>query len=276
MRHRAGTSRRRGRGFTLIELLVVLGIVAVLVSLLLPSLTKARRQANALKCAGNLRQIYLACMMFAQDHRGQLPRPAQVSDRPEPETTSKVCAWTLDATGAANLSDGVLWKYLPGKQAKAALLMCPSDPGDPLVGKAGPLPRNFSYSFNFAVCPFGADRSRGGPPNAYAPGVALHTVKDAAYKIYIYEELAPGDAWHLPDGRDDFPSGRHGCQAALSAQCVPNGYQKDVYRYQGRGNHVFFDGHVGVLSPDEVMDNAVLKYNYPLTALDPPMTFGKS
>ncbi len=66
-------SKTRG-AFTLIELLVVISIIAILASMLLPTLARAKSKATSVQCLNQLRQIGLATVMYADDHGGLLPR----------------------------------------------------------------------------------------------------------------------------------------------------------------------------------------------------------
>ena len=75
-------------GFTLVEMLVVIAIIAIVLALLLPALDKARRDANAIICASNLRQWGMATQLYANENDGYLPRrgqgvgPTGIIDRP--------------------------------------------------------------------------------------------------------------------------------------------------------------------------------------------------
>jgi prepilin-type N-terminal cleavage/methylation domain-containing protein len=61
------------RAFTLVELLIVIGIVAFLIALLLPSLSRAQEQARQLQCLPNLRQLGIAIVMYTNENASLFP-----------------------------------------------------------------------------------------------------------------------------------------------------------------------------------------------------------
>ena len=77
-------SDARARAFTLIELLVVIGIIAILLSIILPTVSGARKSAQGLKCQSNLRQLGLAMHMYASANKQYLPYPT--TQLPDPRT----------------------------------------------------------------------------------------------------------------------------------------------------------------------------------------------
>lgn len=112
----------RRLGFTLVELLVVIGIIALLIAILLPSLQKARETAIRTACASNLRQVHSGVVMYANENRGWLPQRYEVRKR-------VLTATDLAAGSKINtLEDGiqlVLERYV-GRQ----IFQCPADGGD--------------------------------------------------------------------------------------------------------------------------------------------------
>src|SRR5205823_14948902 len=67
------THRRQSGGFTLVELRVVIGIIAVLIAILLPTLAKAREAAQKAQCLSNIRQTHLVLVLYANAYKDGVP-----------------------------------------------------------------------------------------------------------------------------------------------------------------------------------------------------------
>ena len=104
------------RGFTLIELLVVIAIIALLMSILMPALNRARELGRRTVCMGNLKQLALAWVMYADENRGDLVNGLAGADdgAATPITTGwvgKVDPGDDKRVQIANIKDGTLWEY---------------------------------------------------------------------------------------------------------------------------------------------------------------------
>src|SRR5438132_1599588 len=134
----AKTSRK---AFTLVELLVVIGIIALLISILLPALSRARESANKVKCLSNVQQISRAFLMYINANRERYPSAAPFE--PAPGRPRRFDDWLYwQPNPFRDINDSVIAPYLGASGDKLrALLRCPSDEWGRRVGtNAGSYP----------------------------------------------------------------------------------------------------------------------------------------
>ena len=217
-------------GFTLVELLVVIGIIALLISILLPVLNKAKDAANRTKCLANVKQVMTAFIMYANDNRGDMIVPAQVQDA---TSTKGKCYLMLNPSQNGEQWDGIVdWSNLNGTfltyLAKSApmrekIMTCPGEEGELLrpvsvyingqgAGQFRMKPRNFSYSYNSQLT---AVRK-------------LSQIKNSTHKIVLVEERAPNDPLCVILNDDNDQPG---------------------FRHSKGANFGFADGHADYMKP---------------------------
>ena len=115
--------RRRASGFTLVELLVVIGIIALLISILLPALNKARDAAKTVLCASNLRQVGMAFNMYRNDNKLFFPPHWGASPYKWP-SGSNITLWY------GFLARYIGWNGDTGNMTFSKVYRCPADPSD--------------------------------------------------------------------------------------------------------------------------------------------------
>lgn len=130
---RQNNSKSRVAGFTLVELLVVIGIIAVLIGILLPSLTKAMAAARKVQCMSNMRQVYHAIEMYANANKGWL-FPMGADDPTHAPIDGKMVPSTLgyppqDHDDPAD-GEADVWTKIMFERFDPPELFCPMDVGN--------------------------------------------------------------------------------------------------------------------------------------------------
>jgi prepilin-type N-terminal cleavage/methylation domain-containing protein/prepilin-type processing-associated H-X9-DG protein len=273
MQHHRRHPRRRRCAFTLIELIVVVGIIAILIALLMPSLISARKTARTIQCASNVRQLTMALTNYSIEFRGAFPpNSAQIDEY----WFNTHCIGRYIRSGVPMIDNTVA----------GGVLVCPADLDDAIR----------SYSMNLFASSYVSTPVVAAIEGPNPPGKLFKAgAKESSNLILVIESFssweAPGHEpqeisgpfvgyvsnaiigfWANPPAERfgagngvPFPGGRFGDELKCQVAYFRHRNQKtnrlitDAY---GRVNIGFLDGHVATLRHDELADFEKVKSTF--------------
>jgi prepilin-type processing-associated H-X9-DG protein/prepilin-type N-terminal cleavage/methylation domain-containing protein len=271
------------RAFTMVEILVVIGIIAVLMGILLPVLSKARQQANTVRCATNLREMGNAFQMYASAHAGRIV-PGRMPRYNGPDSTYDMGLGLHYRPRWYELLGAQIKRY-PTKNMKQSeddnwtisdpFFLCMARPD--WVNS-----RNYTYGYNYQF--LGNDRYK--PSGAHINYPVKTTKIKAAETVMAADSMGtaagrPTGQRHgyYPDGTKDIyawgnkgwcldpPRLTNNSDYADPQNRAPENRSGPDPRHSKKSNVVFCDGHVELMAPQDM--GYIVRPDGSMAALDP-------